>query len=528
MAINLNESSSLLFSWLVSYARVNAIKKGSTIEFQSSNEDVVNAVALKNIRGWTPPEDIEGFTDLKAFYKKTKLFQLNESEIIFSLVDRDMIVGSTEQRIRLIVFLENKNFSLLLKYSKESYLIPLENIKGIGQSFFSSILGKVNPNIYQSLSDIFTKGITHLDLENRTIEFDVTPIYVEYTTNYPAKTIVPLNVDLSINLDSSIAIEKIRQAIAEQVFPKIGVDTYQYYENNTPPKGNNTPYKINLRHDIFIGYGSFIELEKENLQICLIVGPSSLSYQGSVTYRFGDECGDWTSKKFKEKVYDHTGIPPKYQTLTCHGRFFANDDDKVLGDYYWKPGDEIRFSMGLRGGGPIKTSFVDLSLENERKIDFAKTAPRWRIIHPGLNLKGICTNEECEAFSNEVWIPQKFGSFNLLEIRKNSFCPCCQNFVLEVTNCGFYQCIFSLNGKTKSNQKDGGKLFSRSNQIAPNDCLLSFNDTGVTGHMLDYQSLIIETKEIAKTESTLRTVRKVITKKTMKNEKIEDDSCLIL
>ena len=80
--------------------------------------------------------------------------------------------------------------------------------------------------------------------------------------------------------------------------------------------------------------------------------------------------------------------------------------------------------LRLRGGGPPTIKFNN---QNEPKIvKFAKTAPKWSRIAPGFNLKGVCINKNCEAHKQKVWIPKRYGRFNITREVYTAKCPICQ------------------------------------------------------------------------------------------------------
>ena len=66
----------------------------------------------------------------------------------------------------------------------------------------------------------------------------------------------------------------------------------------------------------------------------------------------------------------------------------------------------------IGGGGPTMGFFFN-SMRNEKKEEFSKTAPSYRIVCPGLNLHARCKNNSCSAFEEVVYIPKGFSLFNI-------------------------------------------------------------------------------------------------------------------
>ena len=53
------------------------------------------------------------------------------------------------------------------------------------------------------------------------------------------------------------------------------------------------------------------------------------------------------------------------------------------------------------------------SISKQEKGKFSKSAPEWRRVCKGLNLKARCKNQSCKAFKKAVWIQKGFGYFNI-------------------------------------------------------------------------------------------------------------------
>lgn len=113
--------------------------------------------------------------------------------------------------------------------------------------------------------------------------------------------------------------------------------------------------------------------------------------------------------------------------------------------------EEREEDLKLRGGFSFNT------LENDKYLEFSKSAPRWRTITQGLNLQGRCTNQSCEAGKNKdyVWIQKGIGKFNIaMEIFAK--CPECSEKKLEggqANNLGFWNCTYDMLGVKKVDNK---------------------------------------------------------------------------
>lgn len=101
-----------------------------------------------------------------------------------------------------------------------------------------------------------------------------------------------------------------------------------------------------------------------------------------------------------------------------------------------------------------------------------KDTPIWRHLHKGLSLKAPCTNKVCKAFQKTVYIPKRMGTFNMAKECCEATCPACDKpFEKEVSNCGFWDCIYSIQGMMKD-----GTRFNEQNKTAPKDRFLTFEE----------------------------------------------------
>lgn len=94
--------------------------------------------------------------------------------------------------------------------------------------------------------------------------------------------------------------------------------------------------------------------------------------------------------------------------------------------------------------GNLGVPFVDVSNNSGLQyIKFSQTAPRWRIVKPGLCLEGKCLNESCVAHKEQVFINIGYKQFNVLTDAnaETSKCPVCSRYV-EPSTCGFTNCLW--------------------------------------------------------------------------------------
>jgi len=62
-------------------------------------------------------------------------------------------------------------------------------------------------------------------------------------------------------------------------------------------------------------------------------------------------------------------------------------------------------------------------MENMQLEAPGKNCKDWRKAKSGLNLPGICNNEQCEAYNLQVICPKGNGTFNMAEEIENMVCP---------------------------------------------------------------------------------------------------------
>ena len=104
--------------------------------------------------------------------------------------------------------------------------------------------------------------------------------------------------------------------------------------------------------------------------------------------------------------------------------------------------------MGKKCGFELENGAAPRELSN--------AAPKYRYIAKGLNLYGICENENCEAYKKEVICMMKGVTefdFNDMDQAETVKCPICGQQI-TAKNCGFYQCKYSFHAEKYDEEKD--------------------------------------------------------------------------
>ena len=101
--------------------------------------------------------------------------------------------------------------------------------------------------------------------------------------------------------------------------------------------------------------------------------------------------------------------------------------------------------------GPFGLDMADISnREGLVEGNYNSSAPDWRIVTKGLNVRGICQNSSCRANGEEVGCQIGFGSFDLVSDCDEVKCPMCKKEIEPIT-CIFAECQYRMEGKKKVN-----------------------------------------------------------------------------
>jgi hypothetical protein len=163
---------------------------------------------------------------------------------------------------------------------------------------------------------------------------------------------------------------------------------------------------------------------------------------------------DETISSAKEKFYNKVGSREK-DVWKCNGTVLKDND--IFSDIGIEDEDVIYVSRPSIGGGfdppPFGVNMADIS--NKRGLvegNFNKNAKEWNIITKGLNVTGICKNDQCRACNNKVDCRIGLGTFDLVRDADRIKCPICKE-EMEPLTCCFSKCQYKFEGKKRSNGK---------------------------------------------------------------------------
>jgi hypothetical protein len=157
------------------------------------------------------------------------------------------------------------------------------------------------------------------------------------------------------------------------------------------------------------------------------------------------------------------------------------DDDDTVSDFEIKDGSVLELVnpnanyRSLTGFFGLK--FVDVSVgKGLKRIEWSKTAKRWRRTRHGLCLEGRCTNSKCEAHGHTVIMPIGYRKFDMSNDPNETTtkCPVCSEYVQPET-CGFNNCWWRYDGT-----KDCGNR-------PPEACSSSWQEADDAYHRFDEQ-----------------------------------------
>ena len=144
------------------------------------------------------------------------------------------------------------------------------------------------------------------------------------------------------------------------------------------------------------------------------------------------------------KKIKSTGIElPKKAQLIINDSELKSDEET----YKFNDNDTltIRESKNLEGFGFNLEEIKEDKFIQEKVTDDPKI-PKWLTVKPGLNLVGICTNKNCEAYDKDVMYHIDSNKYDLCENNGLMKCPIC-GFQFAYKNICLYHCYYNFYGK---------------------------------------------------------------------------------
>lgn len=161
----------------------------------------------------------------------------------------------------------------------------------------------------------------------------------------------------------------------------------------------------------------------------------SLSHIPSTQEQVNVFCSNYFFKANKKKA-------EKEEFFITFFESFNRNNFQLSLDNNESPGN-VEKSMGM-----INFDFGRLDVKEPKEFD--KNGLFYRTVCQGLNLEGMCENDECDSFKAEhtVMIPVGLGKHNIAKITLESKCPACEAEIPaeKITMLGFWNCKFRIEG----------------------------------------------------------------------------------
>ena len=99
------------------------------------------------------------------------------------------------------------------------------------------------------------------------------------------------------------------------------------------------------------------------------------------------------------------------------------------------------------GSGNDYDTFANLSDEFIKRLDVSDddNIPDWRTVGKGINLYGICLNQNCEANGKQVINHIDAKEYNIIDEGFMGICPMCEKH-FDLDTCSFYECDYKVIG----------------------------------------------------------------------------------
>lgn len=375
------------------------------------------------------------------------------------MVERWVVNPSTHEELRLILHIDNRKPRLAV--ANGNYYRYMETIIGLS-SDFPTIVDKINKKTMEQFEELKNSAIDQVDLQNNTIKFNaVRLVYIKRN-----------NQINRMNVNSTDTISKI--------------------------KGNECS-----EHPTYALHRDQLLVDNETLQVKQIES-GSLICLGYKIYIYPPEdffsldvsC-ESSIGELKKRIELITKIPISDQRLSCNSKEL-NDDSETLHKYEIRENSNLRLNASLKGGGPKTHPFLNLNIQDSPnpndvvKFDSALSllGEPWHKVTRGLNLKGICENEKCDAFDKKVWINLGLQPFTQGSLLRGFKCPCCDGNIEKIINVGFYNCKYTIEGAFKNKQRTSGSIDIKDQKTAYNKLRVLFEDANKEEY-LDYQFISI-------------------------------------
>ena len=133
-----------------------------------------------------------------------------------------------------------------------------------------------------------------------------------------------------------------------------------------------------------------------------------------------------------------------------------DDENLTLDACRIRNGDEIIIGNNdVLGGGPDE--FSNLSTEFIRKDEVlssdSKNVPDLRTVGPGINLYGICEQENCVANGKQVIMHVYSNEFDVIKENFMGIYPMCHKH-FDLDTCSFFKCDYKTEGTYFDKKKD--------------------------------------------------------------------------